>query len=218
MSAASSSAASSGTLAEAMVALAAAGKDHVARQALIAAETTAAKAVIAGLKEEHSGKRGRYESSDKKKLDKADETLKYNRDGLTLAEGREMARAENRRRHAAVAARKQAVVEVKHHAVAVDARARQQSAAASSAAATARPAAATARRAGDKDPPDDNENDALPEEIDTRYFCASEVQRNFNSWAQDEAKARRGGENLGGGFWRYTPKHFVELGGPWAVG
>jgi hypothetical protein len=49
--------------------------------------------------------------------------------------------------------------------------------------------------------------------VGKRYFRASEAQKAFNAWAQEEALHGRGGENVGGGYWRYTPKHFVQLGG-----
>ena len=49
--------------------------------------------------------------------------------------------------------------------------------------------------------------------MDKLYLVASAAQRLFNAWAQIEALHSRGGENIGGGFWRYAPKHFVQLGG-----
>ena len=53
----------------------------------------------------------------------------------------------------------------------------------------------------------------LPDDADQRYFSPSPAQKAFNASAQGKAQHSRGGENVGGGFWRYAPTHFVQLGG-----
>ena len=66
-------------------------------------------------------------------------------------------------------------------------------------------------------PPDDKEDARCSSPTtwtsDQRYFSASPVQKTLNAWVQGEARHSRGGENVGGGFWRYAPTHFVQLGG-----
>ena len=108
-----------------------------------------------------------------------------------------------RRLAAEAQASRAAVRHAKHHAVKPGGRQHSGSAAGAAAAAAPRGAAAD-------QPPDDDENE---QDVDKLYLVASAAQRLFNAWAQIEALHSRGGENIGGGFWRYAPKHFVQLGG-----
>lgn len=194
---------------EAAVQLAAAGAAQAARAAQIKADIAKHERVLEKLRAQHLGKRGRYSSSDTNKKKTADEALKYLYEGCLLAEGRAAAAAQRRRladeSQAAIVSQSGAA----HHAAPPDARQHYGFAAAGAAAR----AAAAPPAALDEQPPDANENDELPEDVDKRYFSAASAQTKFNVWAQNEARAGRGGENMGGGYWRYVPPHFVQLGG-----
>ena len=205
MSAAAQGVAQPGSQQEAAAALAAAGAAQSAWQALLDADIAKYRGVIATLQGKYAGKRGRYPSGDSRKRSTAEEALKYLLDGFTLQEGRDNAAAERRRLAAEAQASRAAAGNAQHHAAKPDGR--QHSGAAAAAAAAPR------RGAAADQPPDDDENVQLPEDVDKLYFVASAAQKVFNAWAQNEALHSRGGENIGGGFWRYAPKHFVQLGG-----
>ena len=61
--------------------------------------------------------------------------------------------------------------------------------------------------------PDDEENDALPEGVDKRYFSAPAAQQAFFTEVLPDALAGRGGWHLGSGYYSYKPTGCVELGG-----
>jgi len=187
--------------------LAAAGAAQSARQAQISADIARYKAQIATLAHQYKGRSGRYNSGDSSKRATAEEALNYLYDGFTLQEGRDNAAAERQRIAAEAKASHTAVRNAQHHAAKPDARQHCGGAAAAASAAAPRGGAEADQ------PPDDEEDAQLPDGVDQRYFSASPAQKAFNAWAQGEARHSRGGENVGGGFWRFAPTHFVQLGG-----
>ena len=194
--------------------LAAAGADQVARATQIKAEMEKYKLVYKCLKAHCQARCGRYSGSDSMKKNTADEALKYLHDGITLSECQAAAAAERNRltneRWTGNAAHRSvsphAAVPDAWQCVGVSAASAQQSVE------VVNTATASPQAAGEH-PPDENENDNLPEDVDKRYSSAPPVQMEFNACAQSEALVGRGGENVGGGYWRHSPPRLVQLGG-----
>ena len=110
------------TLIQADSELAAAGAQQAQRRALIQAETTKYRKVLADLEKKHKGKRGRYNRADQASKDTAEEALKYLQDGKTLVEGRAEAQRQKLERRAAARRENLAQSHSLHHAAAPDAR------------------------------------------------------------------------------------------------